>query len=62
MLQGYYLTEKDLQDFGFKSLGQNVRISSDARIYGAENISIGNNVRIDDFVILAAVGGSITKG
>ncbi|MDH3638594.1 MAG: acyltransferase [Gammaproteobacteria bacterium] len=62
MLQSRYLTEEDLADFGFKALGRNVRISSDARIYGPENISIGNNVRIDDFTILAAIGGWITLG
>jgi galactoside O-acetyltransferase len=62
MLQSTYYTEHDLADFGFKSLGQNVMISSDARIYGAHNISIGNNVRIDDFTILAAVRGSIDIG
>ncbi|SMP56925.1 acyltransferase [Anoxynatronum buryatiense] len=62
MLQSKYLTEYDMADFGFKSIGKNVRISSDARIYGQENISIGNNVRIDDFVILSAVNGSITIG
>jgi acetyltransferase-like isoleucine patch superfamily enzyme len=62
MLQSRYLTEVDLKDFGFKSIGTNVRISTDARIYGPENISIGNDVRIDDFCILAAVNGSITIG
>lgn len=62
MLKGEYYTEHDLKDFGFKSLGKNVKISSDARIYGAENISIGNNVRIDDFVILSSGGGYIAIG
>lgn len=62
MLQSRYLTEYDLKDFGFKSLGKNVKISSDARIYGQENISIGSNVRIDDFVIFSAVGGEIHVG
>lgn len=62
MLQSRYLTEVDLKDFGFKSIGKNVRISSDARVYGPENISIANNVRIDDFAILAAVNGSIAIG
>ena len=33
-----------------------------ARIYGPENISIGNNVRIDDFAILSAKNGSISIG
>lgn len=59
MLQSKYLTEDDLKNFGFKSIGKNVKISSDARIYGQENISIGNNVRIDDFVTLSAVNGFI---
>jgi dTDP-4-amino-4,6-dideoxy-D-glucose acyltransferase len=62
MLKSTYLTEVDLKDFGFKSIGKNVRISSDVRIYGQENISIGNDVRIDDFVILSAVNGYINIG
>lgn len=62
MLQSKYLTEDDLKDFGFKSIGKNVRISSDARIYGQQNISIGNNVRIDDFVTLSASTGYIHIG
>lgn len=61
-LQSEYFTEDDLRPMGFKSVGKNVRISSDARVYGAKNISIGNNVRIDDFAILAAVRGSIDIG
>lgn len=62
MLKSKYLTEDDLYDFGFKSIGENVRISSDARIYGQENISIGSDVRIDDFCILSAVNGFIDIG
>jgi acetyltransferase-like isoleucine patch superfamily enzyme len=62
MLKSAYLTEEDLKDFGFKSIGRNVRISADARIYGQNNISIGNNVRIDDFAILSAENGHINIG
>jgi|SRR6185312_7814658 len=62
MLKSTYLTEHDLKDFGFRFLGRNIKISSDARVYGQENISIGNNVRIDDFVILSAVNGEIQIG
>jgi galactoside O-acetyltransferase len=62
MLQSRYLSEVELKDFGFRSIGRNVRISTDARVYGPENMSIGNNVRIDDFAILAAVNGSIIIG
>ena len=59
MLKSAYYTEKDLSDFGFKQIGTNVLISSDARIYGQENISIGNNVRIDDFVTISALNGFV---
>lgn len=52
-----FLTKEQIKDIGFKSVGENVFISDKASIYGAENISIGNNVRIDDFCILS---GKIT--
>lgn len=45
--------------FGFICFGENALISRKASIYGAENICIGNNVRIDDFCILS---GKITFG
>lgn len=50
-MNGFY-SEKALQKMGFKYLGKNVLISEKASIYGAENISIGDNSRIDDFCIL----------
>ena len=62
MLKSQHLTEKDLAGFGFKAIGTNVRTSSDCRIYGAENISIGDNVRIDDFTILSGANGFIDIG
>lgn len=49
---GYY-TQEELFALGFASVGKNVLLSQYARIYGAQNISIGDNVRIDDFVILS---------
>lgn len=49
----------ELYNIGFKSIGKDVLISRKASIYGAENISIGNNVRIDDFCVLS---GKITVG
>ncbi|PAF48871.1 hypothetical protein BKH41_04375 [Helicobacter sp. 12S02232-10] len=48
-----YYTKDQLHKLGFKSLGDNVLLSKKASIYNAENISIANNVRIDDFVILS---------
>lgn len=54
-----FYTNQELKELNFKSVGDNVSISKKASIYGAENISIGSNVRIDDFCILS---GNITIG
>lgn len=56
------LTEQQLTAIGFKAIGHNVRISDKASIYNAANISIGDNVRIDDFVVLSAGVGGIFIG
>ncbi len=48
---GFYNTLQ-LKKIYFKSLGENVLISKDINIIGDENISIGNNVRIDNFTNL----------
>ena len=53
-LGGDFYTEQELKDIPFRHLGENVKIHNRASIYGVENISIGNNVRIDDFSILIA--------
>jgi len=52
-----FYSEQELEKLGFYKIGENVKISRFARFYGKEGISIGNNVRIDDFCILS---GSIT--
>ena len=54
-----FYTEEELKEIGFKSFGKNVLISKKASIYGAHNMTIGNNVRVDDFCILS---GKITFG
>ncbi|WP_419569534.1 acyltransferase [Rheinheimera sp.] len=56
------LTEEQLRAVGFKSIGSNVKISDKASIYNAGNIRIGNNVRIDDFVVLSAGAEGIEIG
>lgn len=43
----------ELKEIGIKKFGENVLISRKASIYGAGNIEIGDNVRIDDFCILS---------
>ena len=54
-----FYTPEELAQLGLKSYGENVRISRYAQIYTPEKISIGDNVRIDDFCILS---GNITIG
>jgi len=54
-----FYTNEELLGIGLKNTGRNVLISRKASIYSPENISIGDNVRIDDFTILSASGGSI---
>ena len=54
-----FYSYEELLTFGFKSVGKDVMLSRKASIYNACNISIGNHVRIDDFVILS---GKITIG
>lgn len=54
-----FYTENELAELGLKSYGKKVLISRYTQIYSPEKISIGNNVRIDDFCILS---GNITLG
>lgn len=54
-----FYSEDELKEIGFKSYGSNLKISRFARFYSPQNISLGNNVRIDDFCILS---GNITIG
>lgn len=48
-----YLTEEELCRMGFAALGRNVKISDKAAIYGAEQMRIGDNSRIDDFCVVS---------
>lgn len=48
-----FYSDEELKEIGFRSIGANVLISKKCSIYGAQNISIGNNIRIDDFCILS---------
>lgn len=56
-----YYSQEELYQLGFQALGKSgdILISRKASIYGAEKISIGDHVRIDDFCILS---GTITLG
>jgi galactoside O-acetyltransferase len=54
-----FLNKDEICNIGLKEFGENVLISRYARFYAPELISIGNNVRIDDFCILS---GNILLG
>jgi galactoside O-acetyltransferase len=60
-MESYY-TESELKELGFKSYGSNVKISRKTSIYGAEFISIGDNVKIDDYCCLVANSQEIIIG
>lgn len=48
-----FLSPKQLEMMGFKSLGKNVKISTKASIYNANLIDIGDHSRIDDFCVIS---------
>ncbi|WP_309499588.1 acyltransferase [Sulfurovum sp.] len=48
-----YYTEKQLEQMGFKYIGDNVKISDKASIYDCDQIEIGDNSRIDDFCVVS---------
>ncbi len=54
-----FYSESELKEIGLCSYGKNVLISRNVSIYAADKISIGNNVRIDDFCIIS---GNVTLG
>lgn len=56
------LTREAVERMGFASVGENVKISDYASFYNTQKISLGNNVRIDDFCVLSAGSGGISIG
>ncbi|KKP59218.1 MAG: Hexapeptide repeat-containing transferase [Candidatus Magasanikbacteria bacterium GW2011_GWC2_34_16] len=57
-----FYSADEIKAIGFKAIGENVKISRKTSIYGAEYISIGSNVRIDDFCCLVANNNEIIIG
>lgn len=51
-----------IESMGFASVGENIFISDRASFYNCAQISLGNNVRIDDFCVLSAGEGGIIIG
>lgn len=56
------LSREAIEKMGFASVGENVQISDRASFYGACQISLGSNIRIDDFCVLSAGMGGISVG
>lgn len=48
-----FYTQEELMKMEFTKIGTNVLISKKASIYSPQKMTIGNNVRIDDFCILS---------
>ncbi|MCF8177411.1 MAG: acyltransferase [Sulfuritalea sp.] len=57
-----FYSEEELDALGLAKHGQNVKISRKAAIYNSNKVSIGSNVRIDDFCVLSAGEGGIELG
>jgi acetyltransferase-like isoleucine patch superfamily enzyme len=57
-----YCSEFELRELGIRDFGERVRLSRKASVYGAPNIALGNDVRIDDFCVMSAGAGGIEIG
>jgi galactoside O-acetyltransferase len=57
-----FLDRESILRMGFASVGGGVSISDKASFYNCGQISLGNNVRIDDFCVLSAGNGGISIG
>ena len=58
-MKSYYLNIKEIKKKKFRKIGKNCKISNLVSFVEPKNISIGNNVRIDDFCIVNAYEGEI---
>lgn len=57
-----HLDRTTIECLGFRSVGRNVLVSDKASFYNCANITLGDNVRIDDFCILSAGENGIDIG
>jgi galactoside O-acetyltransferase len=57
-----FYSQEELSELGFNSVGNDVIVSKKASFYNPSMVSIGNNVRIDDFCILSAGDNGILIG
>lgn len=52
MIEEAFLNDRELRALALGAVGEDVRISRQARLHGAGRIHIGDHVRIDDFVVI----------
>jgi dTDP-4-amino-4,6-dideoxy-D-glucose acyltransferase len=57
-----WLKDNELSAMGFPFIGNHVQISDKASFHNCAGITIGHNVRIDDFCVLSAGVGGIFLG
>ena len=57
-----YYEEHELRQLGIREFGERVRISRKSSLYRCDRMTFGSDVRIDDFVVLAAGDGGIAIG
>ena len=48
-----YYTKIELKRLGFKKIGRNIKISKKSSIYFPKDMIIGDNSRVDDFVVIS---------
>lgn len=58
-MKSYYLSNTEIKKLNLKSFGKNCKISNLVSFIGSKNISLENNVRIDDFTIINGIEGYI---
>lgn len=61
-MESSFMTVEELNNIGFKSIGKNLNISKKISFYNPGFISIGNNVRLDDYCIVSASKNGISIG
>lgn len=54
-----FYSSEELRKINFKHLGENVKIKKNVGMYFCENISLHDNVRIDDHAIIVGTGSGL---
>lgn len=57
-----FLSEEQIAERGFKSVGKDVKISDKASIYNCGAIEIGDHSRLDDFCVISPGAGGLVIG